>query len=290
MSRDSYLDAMLRHLGAAYYESLHGRASAADVARARAAIEEHLAEPPGHSERPGADSKQGGTPPSVAHHHGRWHSTVRDVMTTQVVTVDRITPYKEIAQLLAKHKISAVPVLTMGRHVAGVVSEADLLAAEDQDARAARAGKVRLPWRHAAGQHPGRIAEELMSAPAITIHPDAPIPRAASLMHHHHVKRLPVTDPDGKLLGIVSRRDLLSVFLRPDAQIASEVRELLTEILLTDPSGVSVGVHEGVVILTVAPGAADQHDLLLVAVRLIWDIDGVVDVIEKIGTLAPAGS
>ena len=290
MSRDSYLDAMLRHLGAAYYESLHGRASAADVTRARAAVEEHLAEQPGSSGRPGDAGNQAGTPPGAAHHHGRWHSTVRDVMTTKVVTVDRITPYKEIAQLLAKHKISAVPVLTMGRHVAGVVSEADLLAAEDQDARKARAGKGHVPWRNAAGQHPGRTAEELMSAPAITIHPDAPIPRAASLMHHHHVKRLPVTDPDGKLLGIVSRRDLLSVFLRPDAQIASEVRELLTEILLADPSAVSVGVHEGIVILTVQPGAADQPDQLPVAVRLIWDIDGVVDVTEKLATPAPAGS
>jgi CBS domain/BON domain len=177
----------------------------------------------------------------------------------------------------------------MGRHVAGVVSEADLLAAQDQDARAARAGKARLPWRRAAGQHPGRIAEDLMSAPAITIHPDAPIPRAASLMHHHHVKRLPVTDPDGKLLGIVARRDLLSAFLRPDAQIASAVRELLTEVLPTDPSGVSVSVHEGVVILTVPPGAAGQPDLLPVAVRLIWDIDGVIDVIEMVGSPAPVG-
>jgi hypothetical protein len=168
------------------------------------------------------------------------------------------------------------------------VSEAALLAAEDQDARAARGGKTRLSWRRTAGQHPGRIAEELMSAPAITIHPDAPIPRAASVMHHHHVKRLPVVDPDGKLLGLVSRRDLLSVFLRPDAHIASEVRELLTEILLTDPSGVLVSVHEGVVILTVQPGAADHPDLLPVAVRLIWDIDGVIDVIEKLGSPAPA--
>ena len=291
MTRDVHLDGMLRHLGAAYYESLHGRASAADVTRARAAIEEHLAEEPGLVDRPDEGKKQGGTPPTAAHHHGRWHSTVRDVMTTQVVTVDRITPYKEIVQLLVKHKISAVPVLIMGRHVAGVVSEADLLAAEDQDARKARTGQAHhLPWsRGQAQHHPRLVAQDLMTAPAITIHPDAPIPRAASVMHHNHVKRLPVVNPDGKLLGIVSRRDLLSVFLRPDAQIAGEVRELLTEILLTDPSDVSVRVHEGVVILTLQPSAADQHDLLPVAVRLIWDIDGVVDVIEKLGTPAPAG-
>jgi CBS domain-containing protein len=284
MSRDTHMDAMLRHLGAAYYESLHGRASAADVARARAAIEEQMAEPESTDVFDG--KKRGGTPPNVAHHHGRWHSTVRDVMTTDVVTVDRITPYKEIALLLAKHKISAVPVLTMGRHVAGVVSEADLLAAEDQVARKARTGKAdHLPWpRHQARQHPPLTAEQLMTSPAITIHPDAPIPRAASLMHARHVKRLPVVDPDGKLLGIVSRRDLLTVFLRSDTQIAAEVRELLAEILFADPTSVSVRVNEGVVVLTGQLDVAEQHDLIAVAVRLIWDIDGVVDVVQKLDT------
>ncbi len=289
MSRDNYLDAMLRHLGAAYYESLHGRASAADVARARAAIEERLAEQPATVGHVVNGRKQAGTPPVLAHHHGRWHSTVRDVMTAQVVTVDRITPYKEIARLLAEHKISAVPVLTMGRHVAGVVSEADLLAAEDQEARKARTATGHLPWsRGRARQHPRLNAEQLMTSPAITIHPDAPLPRAASLMHAHRIKRLPVVDPDGKLLGIVARRDLLTVFLRPDAQIASEVQELLTEILFVDPESVSVTVNQGVVVLSGQLSAAGTPDLLPVAVRLIWDIDGVVDVVEKLSAPAAA--
>jgi CBS domain-containing protein len=290
--RDAQLDAMLRHLGAAYYESLHGRAGVADVARARAAIEEAMAEQPATAVRPGHGKKHGGTPPTEAHHHGRWHSTVRDVMTTDVVTVDRITPYKEIAQLLAKHKISAAPVLIMGRHVAGVVSEADLLAAQDQAARRARTRTTRLlPWTYRrAGQHPKRTAEELMTRPAITIHPDAPIPRAAAVMHNHHVKRLPVVDPEGKLIGIVSRRDLLSVFLRPDAQIADEVRELLTEILFADLSTVRVAVHGGVVILLGQAGLQDHHDLIPIAIRLIWDIDGVVDVVDKLSAEAAPAS
>jgi CBS-domain-containing membrane protein len=281
--RDAHMDAMLRHLGAAYYESLHGRASAADVARARAVIEENMAEQPAAA-RPGDGKKQGGTPPTEAHHHGRWHSTVRDVMTTDVVTVDRITQYKEIAQLLAEHKVSAVPVLIMGRHVAGVVSEADLLAAQDQTARRARTGRTGvLPWtRRQTAQHPKLTAEELMTKPAITIHPDAPIPRAAAVMRNNHVKRLPVVDPSGKLVGIVSRRDLLSVFLRPDAQIEAEVRELLTEILFADPATITVAVHGGVVTLLGQPGEQDHHDLIPVAIRLIWDIDGVVDVVDKL--------
>jgi len=279
------MDAMLRHLGAAYYESLHGRASAADVARARAVIEESTAEHPATAARPGDARKRGGTPPTEAHHHGRWHSTVRDVMTTEVITVDRITRYKEIARLMAGHKVSAVPVLTMGRHVAGVVSEADLLAAEDQTARRARTGRTGvLPWmRRQAEQHPKLTAEELMTRPPITINPDAPIPRAAAVMRNNHVKRLPVVDPSGKLLGIVSRRDLLSVFLRPDAQIAAEVRELLTEIMFADPATITVAVHGGVVTLRGQPGEQDHRDLIPVAMRLIWDIDGVVDVVDKLG-------
>jgi CBS domain-containing protein len=289
---DTHTDAMLRHLGAAYYESLHGRASPADVARARAAVEERLAEQPGATDQPEAGNRHGGQARRLPHHHGRFHSTVRDVMTTDVVTVDRITPYKEVAGLLADHRISAVPVLVMGRQVAGVVSEDDLLTARDKAARQGHTGKPgHLPWpRHQGKQHPKLTAGEIMSSPAITIHPDAPIPRAARLLHDHHIKRLPVVDPDGKLIGIVSRRDLLRVFLRPDKLIAQQVRELLAEILLTDPATVTVAVHGGVVTLAGQPVPEDQRDLIPVAVRLIWDIDGVLDVVDQLSAVAPATS
>jgi CBS domain-containing protein len=281
--RDDHMDAMLRHLGAAYYESLHGRASAADVARARAAVEERQPAQPATARRVGS-STYAGKPPAAAHHHGRWHSTVRDVMTTNVVSVDRITPYKDIVRALAENKISAVPVLTMGRHVAGVVSEADLLAVEDQAARRARTRARHLPWRGRPSAHTLRLkAEDLMTKPAITINPDAPIPRAAAVMHAHHVKRLPVVGSGGTLIGIVSRRDLLSVFMRPDVQIADEVRELLAEILFADPATIKFVVQGGVVTLLGQPGSQDHHDLMPVAVRLIWDIDGVIDVVDKTG-------
>jgi hypothetical protein len=144
--RDAYLDAMLRHLGAAYYESLHGRATRTDVTRALDTVEDHLAEhdqrrpagtrPPAAAVRPGhRDGHRDGH-----RRPGRWKRRVEDVMTTSVVTVDRITPFKEIARLLAEHRISGVPVLTMGRHVAGVVSEADLLVVEDANMRRDRMG------------------------------------------------------------------------------------------------------------------------------------------------------
>lgn len=286
-----HTEAMLRHLGAAYYESLHGRATAADVARARAAVEESLSEEPSVTPAARTGRQHQGQSPTVSHHHhGRFHSRVCDVMTTEVVTVDRITPYKEIAHLLAEHHVSAVPVLMMGRHVAGVVSEDDLLAAQDEAARQVRsAHRGRLPWvRRQRGRHTKLTAGELMTSPAITINPDAPIPRAFRLMHTHHIKRLPVVDPHGKLIGIVSRGDLLSVFLRPDNQIAQQVRELLAEILLADPASVRVSVHGGVVTLAGGPWPEDQHELIPVAVRLIWDIDGVVDVIDRLGAAAPA--
>src|SRR6478672_8397586 len=108
---DIHFDAMLRHLGAAYYESLHGRATRADVSRALDTVEEHLHE---QAQRPAASMANGARHPAdkhashgdeLGHSHG-WSRKVSDVMTTSVVTVDRITPYKEIARLFAAHRIS----------------------------------------------------------------------------------------------------------------------------------------------------------------------------------------
>ena len=134
--RDDYLDAMLRHLGAAYYESVYGRAARSDVARALDTVEAHLNERGERSQA--APPEPGAQPADHGRRHGRWARRVSDVMTTSVVTADRITPYQEIARLLTEHKIGGVPVLMMGRQVAGVVTESDLLAAEDKAARDAR--------------------------------------------------------------------------------------------------------------------------------------------------------
>lgn len=285
---DIHLDAMLRHLGAAYYESLHGRASRTDVTRALDTVEEHLKEQ--RQRRGGATSPAGVRPPRqpAAHPAGRWTRRVRDVMTTSVVTVDRITPYKEIARLMTEHRISGMPVLMMGRHVAGVVSEADLLVIEDSGQRRARMGRggARLRWRGRRRPHWGLTAGELMTAPPVTIHPDATIPGAARVMNAHHIRRLPVVDPGGRLLGIVSRRDLLTVFLRPDPEIARDVTELLDDLLHEDPGGVTAAVRNGVVTLTGSPPTGGDQDLIPVLIRLVWDVDGVVDVLDRLGEKA----
>ncbi len=279
---DIHLDAMLRHLGAAYYESLHGRAARSDVNRALDTVEEHLHEQTTHPAR---------TSPPPAHYgegtwHRRWARRVSDVMTTSVVTVDRITAYQEIDRLLTERRISGVPVLMMGRHLAGVVTEADLLAAEDETARQARmASTIGRRWRLRKQPHVSPTAGALMTEPAITIGPDATIPAAARLMNTHHIRRLPVIDEDGKLVGIVSRRDLLSVFLRPDADIVHDARQVLDEIPVADPKDVIATVRYGVVTLTgtMRSEPAQEKDLIPLALRLIWDIDGVVDVVNKLG-------
>jgi CBS domain-containing protein len=283
---DIHLDAKLRHLGAAYYDSLHGRAARSDVLRALDMIDEHQRarrrQAPGGAtaavgtRRPRHDDGQ----PPVLH-----VLRVRDVMTKKVVTVDRLTPFSDIVRLLSDRRISGVPVLMMGRRVAGVVSEADLVAMEDQEVRRARmhaqaTGRWRRPLRRA---HWGLTAGALMSAPAVTIYPDATIPRAAQIMASRHIRRLPVVGEDGRLIGIVTRRDLLSVFLRPDQEIADRVRELLDDLLAADPASVTATVRDGVVILTGNPEAPEDRETVPVAIRLIWDVDGVIDVVSRLG-------
>ena len=274
---DTHLDAMLRHLGAAYYESLHGRAARSDVARALDTVEEHLGE-------------QGPPAPKAPHHQElrkrRWARRVSDVMTTAVVTVDRITPYQDIDRLLTRHRISGVPVLKMGREVVGVVSETDLLAAEDETRRQARmAGSMGRRWHLRRQQHMRLTADALMTSPAVTIGADATIPAAARLMNTHHIARLPVIDEKGQLIGIVSRRDLLSVFLRPDGDISHDARQVLDELSLANAKEVIAEVRHGVVTLTgsMRPEPGHEQDLMPLALRLIWDVDGVVDVVNRLG-------
>ena len=190
---------------------------------------------------------------------------VEDVMTTAVVTADRLTPYQEVARLLVECQVSCLPVLAHGWQVIGVVSETDLLAA--------RAGTARR--RRAAG--------EPMTAPPVTIRPDAALSAAARVMTTRHVTSLPVTGADRELIGIVSRRDLLSVFLRPDGDIAGDVGYVLDQLPLDGPPGTTMSVRHGVVTLAGAMPPRSQHqDLVRAAIGQIRDVDGVVDVVNRL--------
>jgi CBS domain-containing protein len=285
---DIHFDAMLRHLGAAYYESLHGRATQADLERALDTVEEHLGETSGGGRAPHeAHSRRRAHERSASGHSHGWSRRVGDVMTTSVVSVDRITPYKEVARLLAQHRISGLPVLKMGREVAGIVTEADLLSEQAAAARRLRpaARWSRWSWWPARARPAALTAGQLMTSPAVTISPDATIPAAARLMSARHVRRLPVTDKQGRLVGIVSRRDLLSVFLRADEDIAVDIRRVLSDVLQAGPGEADVGVRDGIVTLsgTLDPESGPHGDLIPVALRLMWDVDGVVDIVDRLG-------
>jgi CBS domain-containing protein len=275
---------MLRHLGAAYYDSLQGKATQADVTRAVDNVAAHLNEqalPAGPDAQAARQSVR--EPGGDRGFHG-WSRRVSDVMATSVVTVDRATPYKEIARQLAEHRISGMPVLKMGREVVGVVTEADLLAAEARTARRLRSSR-RFSLRRGAGQHPALTAGELMSSPAITVGPHVTVHAAGRVMSDRRVRLLPVVDDHARLIGVVSRRDLLAVFLRPDEDIAADVRAVLSEILLAEPGEADVAVRDGIVTLTgtLDPATGAHGDLIPVAIRLMWDVDGVVDIIDRLG-------
>jgi len=283
---DSHLDAMLRHLGAAYYDSLHGRATRTDLTRALESVEQQLDEGDASQSRADAHSFNGfkaADGPDGARHPRGWSRRVSDVMTTTVITVDRITPYKEIARLLAEHRISGMPVLKLGREVVGVVTEADLLQEQGTASRRLRSAARR---RWSPGAHRAALtAGELMTSPAVTISANATIPSAARLMSAHHFRILPVVDDKGRLVGVVSRRELLSVFLRTDEEIAADVRRVLEDILLAEPGEADVVVREGIVTLTgtLDPKAGPHGDLIPLAHRLMWDVDGVVDIVDRLG-------
>src|SRR5512132_2114694 len=158
------------------------------------------------------------------------HSLVKDLMTSQVVTVGPATPFKEIVARLAEHRVSAMPVLDDAGLVLGVVSEADLLLKEefpnpDQDIPLFWTRRRRLERAKAAAS----TARDLMSVALVSISPDATVAEAARLMHKANVKRLPVIGEGGRLVGIISRSDLLKVFNRPDRSIR---REILDEVIV----------------------------------------------------------
>ncbi|MEU7746050.1 CBS domain-containing protein [Nonomuraea sp. NPDC049158] len=211
--------------------------------------------------------------------------TVADVMTAKVVTVTARTPFKDIAETLIAGGISAVPVVDDDGHVVGMVSEADLLRKEEFREQFYREGyqpPLRARLRHPKGKRKaaGDTAGELMTSPAITVSPQASVVSAARLMDAHDVKRLAVVDQAGVLVGIVSRRDLVKLFLRSDDDIAAEVREdILDRGLWVDTSGVVVQVRHGVVTLS---GQMDRKTETAIAVRMTGRVNGVVDVIDEL--------
>ncbi|MFE2065165.1 CBS domain-containing protein [Streptomyces sp. NPDC059467] len=206
--------------------------------------------------------------------HGSPH-TVGDVMTRAAVAVGRDAPFKDVVTLMDQWSVSALPVLEGEGRVVGVVSEADLLPKEEfRDSAADRFTQRDRPADLAKAG--GVTAGELMSAPAVTVHADATLAEAARIMARRRVKRLPVVDGVGMLEGVVSRADLLKVFLREDEELAEEVRQdVIEQLFPISADHIRVEVAEGVVTLT---GWIDGPALAPVAERLARAVEGVVDV------------
>jgi CBS domain-containing protein len=205
--------------------------------------------------------------------------TVRDVMTTRVVAVRKNASFKEMAEMLRRSRISAFPVLDDAGRVVGVVSAADLLVKEAVQAEGTSLIAA-LRHVHEDDKAAGVTAAELMSSPAVTIGPDAPVEEAARLMYDKRVKRLPVVHAGGMLVGIVSRVDVLSVFNRADAEIGAEVtRQVLPGVARRSPHGLRVEVRDGIV--TVSGQAENQREARDIT-EAIRHVQGVVAVRDRL--------
>ena len=218
--------------------------------------------------------------------------TVRDVMTTRVVAVRKEASFKEMAAMLKSSRISAFPVIDGAGRVVGVVSEADLLVKEAVQADGTSFVAALRHFKED-DKAAGITAGDLMTAPAVTIGPGAAVEEAARRMYDRRVKRLPVVNAGGLLVGIISRVDVLSVFDRPDEEIRRELtQQVLPGIVPAAGRGISVTVRDGIV--TLAGQLRNDHEgrAALDAAR---HVQGVVAVRDRLsypaeGSLGTHGS
>ena len=169
---------------------------------------------------------------------------VSDVMTREVVTVEPETSFREVIRIIKDSGVHALPVVDAHGTVLGVVAESDLLVRQEQTE-----GRVRRPWRrHGRARLAGTTAGEVMTSPAITIDPRQTLGQAARTLHKRHVGRLLVVD-GGRLVGIVTRSDLLSIFLRSDDDLLAAIQAAIAEIDFTPPHTITATVDNGIVVL-----------------------------------------
>jgi CBS domain-containing protein len=199
---------------------------------------------------------------------------VRDVMTTEVITVGPTTPLRDVARVLADNRISGLPVVDEAGSVLGVVSEADFLVKEQGidgirhrplarlvgESRTTRARLARLA---------ARTAGEAMSSPAITVAPWTRIAEAAQVMLERRINRLPVVE-HGCLVGIVTRADLIRAYVRTDAELARTIREeILWRTLMLDPATFTVQVEDGVAQVSGSVQRRSSAELIAHAVAMV---------------------
>jgi CBS domain-containing protein len=205
---------------------------------------------------------------------------VEDIMTRDVLTVEPDTPIREVARILAENHISGVPVCNPQGEVLGVVSEGDILFKEYDPipARTSRLFSLLSESSAASATSKSRAvnAGEAMTSPPITLPAYCSVAEAARLMSEHGVNRLPVLGAQ-KLVGIVTRSDLLQAFVREDDDIRREIEEdvLRRNLWLEDPGAVIVEVERGAVRVT---GRVATRSEAAALERLAARVPGVVSV------------
>ena len=209
-------------------------------------------------------------------------TAVKDVMTTRVIWVRKDASFRDLAAALRRHRVSAFPVLGDDDKVIGVVSEADLLAKEALDGEPGVFAGI-LHHRDAEKAR-GITAGDLMTAAVVAVAPEDTVEHAAQLMYSRKVKRLPVIDGRGHLVGIISRADVLAVFDRTDEDIRQEITdEVIRNEFLVDPQAFDVKVSGGIVTLT---GVPETNEVGHEIVQRIRHVQGVVAVRDRLSYLS----
>lgn len=205
---------------------------------------------------------------------------VHEVMTAEVVTVRLTTSLTEIVALLYANGISGVPVLDWSDRVCGVISGADLAGRPTTQAPADDPSAMPAAGDLTSSQL-SKTALGLMTAPAHTIDPLASAEAAVRLLARHRIGRLPVVDTRSqRLMGIVTRCDLLQIHSRPDADIKAEIMlDVLSRMPGLDPHDLGVWVRDGVVTVH---GRLERRSAIAGLTEGIGQIEGVVRVVERI--------
>ena len=209
------------------------------------------------------------------------HRTVADVMTSRVHVASPLTPFKSLVHLIEENRVSAIPIVNQQGFPIGIVSATDLLLKE----RGSELGSTRdllhvQKRRRERAKAAGTVASDVMTSPAITVESETSLSLAARLMHEKNVRRLVVVDHRGRIAGIVSRSDLLQVFLRTDEELRDEIAGKLIPAILVS-SGDAVGVEVRLNIATLS-GEVDRKSDVEILMRLTRELDVVVGVVNQL--------
>jgi CBS domain-containing protein len=201
-------------------------------------------------------------------------------MTARVHVASPQTPFKLLVRLLEENRVSAVPIVDLQGFPLGVVSESDLMLKERLTELESHRNLVHLRrQRRDRDKAEGLVAEDVMTSPAITVPADTTLSQAARTMQDRGVRRLVVVDSRGRIAGIVTRSDLLQVFLRTDEDLREDVVEkVIPAILVAQAREIEVDVRSNVVTLS---GEVDRKSDADILIRVTREIDGVVAVINQ---------